>query len=107
MTGSLARGTTLRNSPVITGESTNVSEGDRGEVNFIPALASDRERRAELPSVGNFQAGGVVDVVGLVALGIEQDLVPTDDGQLVSGGGASGESALEGTRGGKGSRARR
>ena len=71
-------------------------EGDGGEVNFVSALAGDGKRRAELPSVGKFQAGGVVDVVGFVALGIEQDLIPADDGQLVGGGGAGGESAFEG-----------
>ena len=71
-------------------------ERDGGEVDFVAALAGDGKRGAELPSVGKLQAGGVVDVVGLVALGIEQDLVPTDDGELVGGGGAGGESAFEG-----------
>ena len=71
-------------------------EGNGGEVDFISALAGDGKRRAELPSVGKLQAGGVVDVVGLPAFGIEQDLVPADDGQLVGGGGTGGESAFEG-----------
>ncbi len=71
-------------------------EGDGGELDFISALAGDGKRRAELPSLGKFQAGGVVDVVGFEAFGIEQDLIPTDDGEFVGGGGAGGESAFEG-----------
>ena len=71
-------------------------EGDGGEFDFVSALAGDGKRRAELPAFGKFQAGGVVDVVGLAAFGIEQDLVPTDDGELVGGGGTGGESAFEG-----------
>ena len=62
----------------------------------LPLWLRDGKRSAELPSVGKFQAGGVVDVVGLVAFGIEQNLVPADDGELVGGGGAGGESAFEG-----------
>ena len=64
-------------------------------MNFISALAGDGQGRAELPSVGKFQPGGVVDVVRLPALGIEQDLVPTDDGEFVGGGRSGGEAAFE------------
>ncbi len=70
-------------------------ERNGGEVDFVSALAGDGKRGAELPAVGKFQAGGVVDVVGLPAFGIKQDLVPADDGQFVGGGGAGGESAFE------------
>ena len=74
-------------------------ERDGGELDFVSTLAGDGERGAELPSLGKFEAGGVVDVVGLEAFGVEQDLVPTDDCQLVGGGGSGGESAFE--RGGR------
>src|SRR5579859_7480835 len=71
-------------------------ERDGRELNFVGALAGDRKRRAKFPAVGQFEAGGVVDVVRPVAGGVEQDLVPTDDGQFVGGRGTSGESAFEG-----------
>src|SRR5580658_6649997 len=71
-------------------------EGNGGELDFISALAGHGKRSAELPAFGKLQAGRVVDVVGLVAFGVEQYLVPTDDGQLVGGGGTGGESAFEG-----------
>src|SRR5579862_9548886 len=67
-------------------------------MNFAPALARDRQRSSELPSFGKFQRGCEVDVVGLVALGIEKDLVPTDDGKFVGGRRSSGKSAFEGGR---------
>src|SRR5580765_8361162 len=64
-------------------------------MDFITAVTGDGERRAELPSVGNHQGGGVVDVVGLVSLGIQQNLVPADNGELRGGGGAGGEAAFK------------
>lgn len=64
-------------------------------MNFVTALACNRERRAEFPAVGNFQRSRVGDVVGFPSLGIKQDLVPTDDGKFVGGGGACGESSLK------------
>src|SRR5579863_7821813 len=63
-------------------------------MDFVGGLVSNGERSAEFPAVGNLQRSGVVDVVGLPSLGIEQDLVPTDDGELVGGRGAGGETAL-------------
>ena len=54
-------------------------------MNFVPILAGDGQRRAELPSIGNPQGGGVGDVVGLPSLGIKQDLVPADNGELLGG----------------------
>ena len=71
-------------------------QGNGGEMNFVSALARDGKRRAKLPSLRKFQAGGVVDIVERVALGIKQNLVPADDRQLVGGGRTGGESAFEG-----------
>ncbi len=81
------------------GDDRRVDErGERNgrELDLVSALAGDGKRGTELPSVGKFQAGDVVDVVGLPAFGIEQDLVPADDGEFVGGGGTCGESAFEG-----------
>src|ERR1051326_4115416 len=74
-------------------------ERHRGEVDFTSGLIGNREWGAELPSSRKFQRGGVVDVVGLVAFGVQQDLVPTDDGELVGGRGAGRKSAFESGRG--------
>ena len=65
------------------------------EVDFVATLTCDWQRRAELPSVGNFQRGGVVDVVGLVALGIEQKLIPAEEREFVGSGGTGGESLFK------------
>src|SRR5438270_10800356 len=64
-------------------------------MNRIPALAGDRQRCAEFPSRGDLERRGVVYVVGLVALGIKQDLVPADDGEFGGGGGSGRESAFQ------------
>ena len=45
---------------------------------------------------GSFRAGDVGEFVGLPALGIEQNLIPTDHRHLVGGGRTGGEAALEG-----------
>ena len=68
-------------------------------MDFVAALTGDRKRRAELPSAGILQAGGVVNVIGLLSLGIKQHLVPADDGEFVRGRGTGGESAFQ--RGGR------
>ena len=64
-------------------------------MNFVAALARDGKRRSELPSVGNSQGRGVDHVVGLPSFGIEQNLVPADDGEFVGGGRTGRESAFE------------
>src|SRR6201987_6261473 len=69
----------------------------KAEMNLVPALAGNGKGRAKLPSLGNLQRCRVVDVVGSVALGIQQDLIPTDDCQFVSGRRTGRESALEGS----------
>src|SRR6266568_1286708 len=66
-------------------------QGNGGELDFVSALAGHGKRRAEFPTVGKLQAGGVVDVVGLESRRIEQYLVPADDGQFVGGGRTGGE----------------
>src|SRR5579863_2905080 len=66
-----------------------------GELNLIAALFRNRQGRSELPALRKFQAGREVDVVGFPSLGIEQDLVPTDDRHLGSGGRTGGESAFK------------
>src|ERR1700739_4017969 len=63
-------------------------------MNLVAALAGDRQRRSELPAVGKLEGSGVVDLVGLPALGIKQNLIPTDDGELGSSGRSGGESAF-------------
>ncbi len=65
-------------------------------MNFAAALAGDGKRRAEFPSVGKLKRGGEVDLVGLPSLGVEKDLVPADNGELVGGGRSGGEAAFEG-----------
>src|SRR5579863_4343797 len=69
---------------------------DGVEVNLVGALVGNRKRGAEFPALGKLQRSGVVDLVGLPALGIKQNLVPTDDGELGSGGGSGGESTFKG-----------
>src|SRR5262249_23953384 len=64
-------------------------------MDFISALAGDGKRCAELPFLGNLQRCGVVDVVGSVALGIEQHLIPTDDRELRGRGRTGRESAFK------------
>src|SRR4029077_16729854 len=73
-------------------------ERSGGEVNLIAALAGDGKGRPELPSGGEFEASGVADVVRLPALGIKQNLVPTDHSQLVGGRRAGGETAFKRSR---------
>src|SRR5215467_6308294 len=70
-------------------------------MDFIIAVTGDGKRRAEFPSLGNLEARGVVDVVGLVSLGIQQDLVPADNRELRGVGRASGEAAFKSGRGDK------
>src|SRR4030081_2417130 len=64
-------------------------------MNFVAALIGDRQRSSELPSLRKFEAGGVVDIVRLPTLGVEQHLVPANDGHLVGGGGTGRKSGFE------------
>jgi hypothetical protein len=54
-------------------------------VNLVSTLTGHGQRRAKLPTFGQLQTGGVVDVVRLEAFGVEQNLIPADDRQLVGG----------------------
>src|SRR5580704_11310739 len=60
---------------------------------------SDGQGRAVFPAGGKFQRGYVGEIVGLPAFGVEQDLIPADDGHFVGRGGAGGEATFE--RGGR------
>src|ERR1700693_2951779 len=65
-------------------------------MNFVAALIGDGKRGSELPALGKFQAGGVIDVIGFEAFGIEQNLIPADHCHFVGGGRACGKSAFKG-----------
>ena len=81
---------------MMTGESTSVvSEAVANLISFPLWLAMGSGVPNFHPA-GSLRLARVIDVVRLTALGIEQNLVPADDGEFVGGGRSGGESAFEG-----------
>jgi hypothetical protein len=78
----------------MTGESTRVVSDT--VANLISILARDGKGRAEFPAFGELETGRVIDIVRLESRGIKQNLVPTNDSELVGGRGTSGKSTFEG-----------
>src|ERR1700732_1564691 len=73
-------------------------EGNSRELDSVPAVAGHGKRGAELPAVRKLQARAVIDVVRLPAPGIEQNLIPADDRELVGGRGTRRKSTFEDRR---------
>ncbi len=63
---------------------------------IVDAGRHDGQRRSIFPIRGKFQRGNIGEIIGLPSLGIEQDLIPTDDRHFVSGGRACGKAGLKG-----------
>src|ERR1700733_5948852 len=61
------------------------------EVNFVAGFLGNGKRGAKFPALGNLEAWLEGDVLGGAALGIEQNLVPAEEVELLGGGGAGGE----------------